>query len=120
LEKCVACQHYDRNDVQTEGEGIRWGKCRRAGPIVHPTSAKTYMVEGIWPHVRDDDWCGEWSASKRRLDSPAIGMNSLLMPTGPSAPRPGVQSGGFVSPDPSIDKGGTTVSTLMRGSVASD
>jgi hypothetical protein len=27
-----------------------------------PQSAKTYVIEGIWPVVRDDDWCGEWFA----------------------------------------------------------
>ena len=66
MEKCVACQHYDRDDAQASDKGTRWGKCRRNGPIIHPLSAKAYMVEGIWPHVRDDDWCGEWTASKRR------------------------------------------------------
>jgi hypothetical protein len=23
------------------------------------------MVEGVWPLVRDDDWCGEWRALAR-------------------------------------------------------
>ena len=62
MDKCVACQFYDRNEIEAEDKGVRWGKCRRTGPIVHPVSAKAYMVEGIWPHVRDDDWCGEWVA----------------------------------------------------------
>lgn len=120
MEKCVACQHYDRNDLQTEDKGIRWGKCRRTGPIVHPTSAKTYMVEGIWPHVRDDDWCGEWLPSKRRVDSPAtVAMSSLLMQSGAAAARPLAPNGGFVSPDSSVEQV-ATVSTLMRGSSASD
>ena len=30
---------------------------------VNPVTAKAYVVEGIWPLVRDDDWCGEWKAS---------------------------------------------------------
>ena len=42
-----------------------WGQCRRHSPLLSPQppqSAKTYVVEGIWPVVRDDDWCGEWFA----------------------------------------------------------
>jgi hypothetical protein len=80
LEKCVACQYYDRNDAQASDKAARWGKCRRNGPIIHPLSAKTYMVEGIWPHVRDDDWCGEWTASKRAPELHAAeSRTSLLM-----------------------------------------
>jgi hypothetical protein len=78
------------------------------------------MVEGIWPHVRDDDWCGEWSPSKRRIDSPATAaMSSLLMQTGASVSRPLAPNGGSVSPDPSLEQI-AAVSTLMRGSAASD
>jgi len=79
LEKCVACQFYDRHDAELEDNGVRWGKCRRTGPIVHPVSAKTYMVEGIWPHVRDDDWCGDWVAMKRKLEGPSTDPRNLLM-----------------------------------------
>jgi hypothetical protein len=79
LEKCVGCQFYDRHDAEVEDKGVRWGKCRRTGPIVHPVSAKTYMVEGIWPHVRDDDWCGEWVAMKRKLDASSADPMNLLM-----------------------------------------
>ena len=42
-----------------------WGQCRRHSPLLSPQtpqSAKAYVVEGIWPVVRDDDWCGEWFA----------------------------------------------------------
>lgn len=86
MEKCVGCQHYDRNEAQADEKGVRWGKCRRAVPIVHPLATKAYMVEGIWPHVRDDDWCGEWTASKRGVDLRANEvMTSLLMPP-PNAP----------------------------------
>ena len=79
MEKCVDCQFYDRQDAEPEDEGVRWGKCRRTGPIVHPVSAKAYMVEGIWPHVRDDDWCGEWVPMKRKIDAPAADPRNLLM-----------------------------------------
>ena len=42
-----------------------WGQCRRHSPLLSPQppqTTKTYVVEGIWPVVRDDDWCGEWFA----------------------------------------------------------
>ena len=43
-----------------------WGQCRRHSPHLSPAGAqKTYMVEGVWPLVRDDDWCGEWHAPAR-------------------------------------------------------
>jgi hypothetical protein len=29
------------------------------------TAKKAYLVEGAWPLVRDDDWCGEWRAPTR-------------------------------------------------------
>lgn len=88
MQKCVACQFYDRNDADAEEQGVRWGKCRRTGPIVHPLSAKTYMVEGVWPHVRDDDWCGEWTLGNRMPDSPAtVAMSSLMKQSAAAAAR---------------------------------
>ena len=89
MEKCVACQHYDRDDAQASDKGTRWGKCRRNGPIIHPLSAKAYMVEGIWPHVRDDDWCGEWTASKRRDAAHPDARNLMLQPPVQSPLRTG-------------------------------
>jgi hypothetical protein len=88
VKKCVACQFYDRNDLDTQENGVRWGKCRRTGPIVHPLSAKSYLVEGVWPNVRDDDWCGEWVLAGRGPDATAIAaMNSLMMQSAQAAPR---------------------------------
>ena len=89
MEKCVACQYYDRSDSHGENKGTGWGKCRRSVPIVHPVSAKAYMVEGIWPHVRDDDWCGEWTASKRRDAAHPDARNLMLQPPVQSPVRPG-------------------------------
>lgn len=85
MEKCVGCQFYDRNDDHAEDKGVRWGKCRRGVPIVHPVSAKAYMVEGIWPHVRDDDWCGEWTTSKRAPDPRAAEPRTSLLMAAPAA-----------------------------------
>lgn len=124
MQKCVACQFYDRNDAQSEDKGVRWGKCRRTGPIVHPLSAKAYMVEGVWPQVRDDDWCGEWALGNRRPDSVAtVAMNSLLMQTASSAARPAsppafASSPAFASPEP--DPIHPPMATLMRGDLRSD
>jgi hypothetical protein len=84
VEKCVACRFYDRNDANVEDKGVRWGKCRRTGPMVHPTSAKAYLVEGVWPSVRDDDWCGEWSEAKRKGDSVSTDPRNLLMQPAPA------------------------------------
>lgn len=69
MEKCVACQFYDRGDNQADARGIQWGQCRRSAPRLHPVNQKAFMIEGVWPHVRDDDWCGEWKAAARRVES---------------------------------------------------
>jgi hypothetical protein len=68
VEKCVTCHYYDRRDGG-EGKGPAWGQCRRTAPLLHPVNVKSYMIEGVWPHVRDDDWCGEWKVVPRRTDT---------------------------------------------------
>ena len=63
VEKCLNCQFYDRrNSRPTDGRAALWGQCRRHSAHLNPLSAKSYLVEGVWPLVRDDDWCGEWKA----------------------------------------------------------
>jgi hypothetical protein len=118
LHKCVACQYYDRSAADTEEKGVRWGQCRRTGPIVHPSSAKTYMIEGVWPHVRDDDWCGEWVAGNRRPDSAATAAMSSLMQSGPSAAHPPTPM--FVATEASGDPVHPPISTLLRSQAGSD
>ena len=98
MDKCVACQYYDRHEAQVEDKGVRWGQCRRTGPIVHPLSAKSYMVEGIWPHVRDDDWCGEWTPAKRKVDSPSADPRNLLVPASGPVVRPSSRPGSLMTP----------------------
>jgi hypothetical protein len=44
------------------------GSCRRQAPHLNPVTAKAYVVEGVWPLVRDDDWCGEWEVVTRAYD----------------------------------------------------
>jgi hypothetical protein len=71
VEKCQVCQYYDRQNVKpNDGQAAtQWGQCRREAPMLHPINVKSYMIEGVWPHVRDDDWCGEWKLAARRSDS---------------------------------------------------
>jgi len=66
VEKCLNCQFYDRRNARpADGRAAMWGQCRRHSPHLNPLSAKSYLVEGVWPLVRDDDWCGEWRAPTR-------------------------------------------------------
>lgn len=70
MDKCIACGFYDRQGSgQTDSRGISWGQCRRTAPALHPVNQKSFMIEGVWPHVRDDDWCGEFRAASRRVES---------------------------------------------------
>ena len=90
MEKCQVCQFYDRQNVKpNDGKVTQWGQCRREAPMLHPINAKSYMIEGVWPHVRDDDWCGEWKVATRRVDSritevsagPHVPAVSPMLPT---------------------------------------
>lgn len=68
VEKCVNCRFYDRRHAKPlDGKAPLWGQCRRHAPQLNPNpiNAKAYVVEGIWPLVRDDDWCGEWKVILR-------------------------------------------------------
>jgi hypothetical protein len=97
VEKCQVCQFYDRQNVKpNDGKAAtQWGQCRREAPMLHPINAKSHMIEGVWPHVRDDDWCGEWKLATRRSDSritevssgPHVpGMNPITPMPPPMAP----------------------------------
>ena len=92
MEKCQTCQYYDRRKAAA-GSAPNSGQCRRAAPHLSPVSvnAKSYQIEGVWPTVRDDDWCGEWKLLARRVDSRvAEALNAPLMggPQSLSAPGP--------------------------------
>ena len=114
MEKCVACQYYDRSEAnQGENRAVGWGKCRRNVPIVHPVSAKAYMVEGIWPHVRDDDWCGEWSAAKRRDAALPDARNLMMQPPIQSPVRTGsLPPGSLMTPASRMAPGSLTPAVL--------
>jgi hypothetical protein len=90
LDKCIGCCFYDRqNGNNTDSRGVSWGQCRRTPPALHPVNQKSFMIEGVWPHVRDDDWCGEYKSSQRRVEprisADAMSPNSSLLPIGTGA-----------------------------------
>ncbi|MCC7038747.1 MAG: hypothetical protein IT516_00380 [Burkholderiales bacterium] len=87
MEKCVGCHFYDRDHGQATTGGIRWGQCRRSAPRLHPVNQKSFMIEGVWPHVRDDDWCGEWKAAIPRTEGrpPADRLGAMLSSGAPPA-----------------------------------
>jgi len=90
MEKCQTCQYYDRKKMAVPSAPSS-GQCRRSAPQLNPVNAKSYLIEGVWPLVRDDDWCGEWKLLARRVDSRvAEALNAPLMsgPQSLSSPAP--------------------------------
>ncbi len=87
MDKCMSCQFFDRKNGSAEGRSPQWGQCRRTSPLLSPVTAKSYMIEGVWPTVRDDDWCGEWrtQAAPRRISET---LNAALAAKG-TVPRVG-------------------------------
>jgi hypothetical protein len=88
VERCVTCMYYDRLKAGGEAKAGSAGQCRRNGPVLSPINQKSYMIEGVWPTVRDDDWCGEWKALQRRVDTSRLGdvLNTPLSTPFPGAP----------------------------------
>ena len=90
VEKCVNCQYYDRRHSRpTDGKAPMWGQCRRHSPALNPVTAKAYVVEGVWPLVRDDDWCGEWKVLTRTVEPIAevaarVAEDEIRPPTRPA------------------------------------
>ena len=69
VEKCINCQYYDRRHAKPlDGKAPLWGQCRRHAPQLNPVTAKAYVIEGVWPLVRDDDWCGEYEILTRVVE----------------------------------------------------
>ena len=70
MDRCLTCQYFDRHDSRGgDGKATQWGQCRRNAPSLSTLNAKPHMIEGVWPHVRGDDWCGEHKALAKRLDT---------------------------------------------------
>jgi hypothetical protein len=85
VERCIRCRHYDRaKSKASDHSALRWGQCRRSAPLLSPVKAKASMIEGVWPTVRDDDWCGEWTAAPRPAPrGPAIAFPDILLAGAP-------------------------------------
>ena len=53
--------------------------------MLSPVTTKSYQIEGVWPTVRDDDWCGEWKILPRRPAvvpaQPSAGAALALVPS---------------------------------------
>jgi hypothetical protein len=106
VEKCINCEYYDRRNAKPlDGKAPLWGQCRRHSPQLNQITAKRYVVEGVWPLVRDDDWCGEWTILSRIVeewipDSPGAALEDAS-PADSSRARPAVAPVP-VSPDAAI------------------
>jgi len=90
VDRCVTCQFYDRQRRGAE-TSANAGQCRREAPSLSPLNQKSYMIEGVWPTVRDDDWCGEWKALVRRVEPSRIADVLAASPSGQfpqGVPRP--------------------------------
>jgi hypothetical protein len=113
VDKCLGCNYYDRQaGKETDTRGVQWGQCRRTAPALHPINQKSYMIEGVWPHVRDDDWCGEWKAGARRQDS----RTGESVPLGPLIPVPsGAALGARPAPKPSLASSGGYPAAPVNG-----
>ena len=98
MERCVSCIYYDRAKSGGDTKTGNAGQCRRAGPTLSPINQKSYMIEGVWPTVRDDDWCGEWKAVQKRVDTSRLSevlgapLSSPFPGALPSAPRISTQA----------------------------
>ena len=89
VEKCVNCQFYDRKNAKvSDGKAALWGQCRRHAPHLNPETAKAYVVEGVWPLVRDDDWCGEWKVLTRELEDGVPEADSTTPSKAPQTAAP--------------------------------
>lgn len=51
VQVCATCVFFDRLD----GPEPRFGLCRRNPPLLVEQGA----LNGGWPVIEDDDWCGE-------------------------------------------------------------
>ncbi|MEP7205450.1 MAG: hypothetical protein ABI920_00815 [Casimicrobiaceae bacterium] len=99
MSQCMTCQFYDRKSARaTDTRGLQWGLCRRDAPHLNTVNAKAHAIEGIWPTVRDDDWCGQWQAIRRAaagesraaiVQTPAEGPASIRAQPGRPLPLAG-------------------------------
>ena len=122
MDKCMSCQYYDRKLAKGAAGGApSWGQCRRSAPLLNPVNAKSYMIEGVWPTVRDDDWCGEWKILARRVDSRvAEALNAPLMSGPQSLTMPGPRPAPLTTGSTGLGTVATVVTPAVMGRSASD
>jgi len=92
VDRCLNCQYYDRHPTNGSGaKSAQAGQCRRNAPMLSPVNPKTYMIEGVWPTVRDEDWCGEFRLGSRRAGetSRADALIASIGTLTPTVPRVG-------------------------------
>ena len=85
MSQCLTCHYYDRKSARAaDARGLQWGLCRRDPPHLNSLNAKSHTIEGVWPTVRDDDWCGQWQAQQRPgVAETAVVARPLAQPTLP-------------------------------------
>ncbi len=101
MQKCTTCQYYDRKHAKAAAGSMaqsQQGQCRRMAPMLHPINPKSYLIEGVWPTVHDDDWCGEWKLVARRAETRVSELSSAtalagVQPKVPHVARIGANSG---------------------------
>ena len=113
MEKCISCQYYDRKNAKgAAGSAPSCGQCRRDAPMLNPANSKSYMIEGVWPTVRDDDWCGEWKLTARRVDSRASEACNAPLMAGPQS-----MSTAAVRTGPLVNAAATGIATIVTPAV---
>ena len=90
----------------------------KRGPRVRRVPRGAVCVQPVVPVLRDDDWCGEWSAIKRKADTPMADARNLMAQ--PSAPSPirtaGLAGGSLMAPVAPLAEG----ATALNGRFGSD
>jgi len=71
IEACGSCKFWEPILVP-ELEGLGW--CRRHPPVIDAQASlamypdeepKQVVLEGHWPEIASDDWCGEYQPTPR-------------------------------------------------------
>ena len=120
MERCLNCQYYDRHGGSgSGGKSAHGGQCRRHAPRLSPNTAKNYLIEGVWPTVRDEDWCGEFKAtSQRRSDTQRADALLASIGSAPAAATGSAAGAATTSTLPRVGSAAATPSSigLARGS----
>jgi len=58
---CKDCKYYAKSLRNPGGCGY----CHKSSPQISGDNVVGQQYIGIWPQVKDDDWCGEFRKSRR-------------------------------------------------------